>query len=168
MRRHDYINTYLGENPKIRVFFDVKSFLNDETITLEEEDIAVTDALGWYVPKYSKAGAYDDRNFEIQKSDKTIVPLTLGRVSLNPSNWGLGVSAGKVLCAEDLNPVPIATDMNSGATLLLDSNHTLSNLLSVNKSEQALPRLNRIKTVSLKGYRLEQIIPDFEIINRQM
>ena len=36
MRKHDYINTYLGESPKIRVFFDVKSFLNDETITLEE------------------------------------------------------------------------------------------------------------------------------------
>ena len=157
---------YLGENPKIRVSFDVKSFLNDETITLEEEDIAVTDALGWYVPKYSKAGAYDDQDFEIQKSDKTIVPMTLGRVSLNPSNWDLGVSAGELLRAEDLSPVPIATDMNSGATLLLDSNHTLSNLVYADNSDQALPRLNTIKTVSLTGHSLEQIIPDFEIINR--
>lgn len=168
MRKHDYINTYLGESPKIRVFFDVKSFLNDETIMLEEEDIAVADALGWYVPKYSKAGVYDDRYFEIQRDDKTIVPVTLGRVSLNPSNWDLSISAGKLLRAEDLSPVPIATDMNSGATLLLDSNHTLSNLVYIDNSDQALPRLNTIKTVSLTGYSLEQIIPDFEIINRQM
>lgn len=168
MRKHDFINAYLGENPKIRVFFNVDAFLKDEAITLEDEDIAVTDALGWYVPKYSSGGVYDDRNFEIQRDDKTIVPMTLGRVSLNPSNWDLCVSAGKLLRAEDLNPVPVATDMNSGATLLLDSNHTLSNLLYVDKSEQALPRLNRIKTVSLRGYGLEQTIPDFEIINRQM
>ncbi|RZK46131.1 MAG: hypothetical protein EOO94_03320 [Pedobacter sp.] len=108
MRKQDFVNAYLGDNPKIRVLFNVEAFLKDEAITLEEKYVTVKDALGWHVPKYSSGGVYDDRNFEIQKGDKTIVPVTLGRVSLNPSNWDLCVSAGKLLRAEDLDPVPIA------------------------------------------------------------
>lgn len=159
LSKHKFIDMY---RPKIIIFFDDAAFSQNQSITVEEKSKPLSEMLDFFVPKYAKNGAFDDRDFKSQVTDLDVTPLKLSRVSVEPKKWGLEQTSELPLVGS-LGPIPIATDLSSGKTLILDSNHTLANMISLGKFTNTTAQL---KVVEIIGRDLAPAIQDFYILNR--
>ena len=80
----------------------------------------------------------------------------------DPAKWDLKADTANLPSIEQLKPVPVATDLKSGKTLLLDSSHVITSIIATAK----LDLLSEIDIVHITGTSLEDVICDFEILNR--
>lgn len=165
MDKQKFIEEYINRPDKIRVIFHVGAFLQNLSIIYSEERIGIDKVLKFYVPKYSKNGSLDERRIEDQINDPAVVPLRVEDAVSDPSAWGLDASDELVDNIAELNPIPVATDLSSGRTLLLDSNHTIVNILK-NLSQDSFASQS-ISIVRITGEGLEDVIEDFKILNRK-
>jgi hypothetical protein len=167
MNKSKFLELYIncpGE-VKIRMALVIPSFLENETIRITEETIQLKDMLDFYVPKYEKHGKFDSRDFNEQVLDPEVLPLTIKQTMLKPGRWDLAIESDGRPGYDLLHPIPIATDLKSGKTLLLDSNHTITSIVG----ELSAKNLEGItlSVVHVTGNGLEDFIPDFRILNRK-
>ena len=165
MNKLDFLSYFVYQPDKIRMRFIVSSFFQNATIEITKEEVNLRDVLDFYVPKYKKEGKFDTRVIDVQVLDFEILPLKVCEVMLDPIKWDLGIDSDKLPSVERLYPIPIATDLISGRTLLLDSNHTITSIVG----KLDLSHINKIKisVIRIKGRGLEAIIGDFNILNRE-
>lgn len=142
----------------------IPPFLENKTIQIKEETIQLRNMLDFYVPKYEKHGKFDARGFDEQALDLEVSPLTIKKTMLEPGQWDLAIDSNDRPSINQLRPVPIATDLKSGKTLILDSNHTLASILG-ELDKKALESTN-LSVVHITGIGLEGFVPDFMILNR--
>lgn len=164
MDKNEFSVLYLTPPTKIRVSFDVCLFLQDQSVGIIEETIRLADLLDYYVPSFEKNGIYDTRDIADKINDLSTTPLTMSFVVNDPAKWGLGSTGQLTSDVDRLDLVPIASDTKSGRTLILDSNHTLVNLihgLNTNVLEQ-----KTLSVVRIIGADLQYILDDFKIINK--
>ena len=162
MDKQEFLNTYIYAPSKIRMRFDVEAFISDETIQVVKEKLGLQDLLSYYVPKYEKQGERDMRDIKQQLKDSDTHPLLLNKAILDPVKWDLNISTKSLPPIEKIQPVPIATDLISQKSLLLDSNHTITAILSRLKPDLS----TKIDIVRIIGTSLEDVIGDFGILNR--
>lgn len=163
MDKQEFLNTFIYAPDKIRMRFDVETFLNDETIQLVKEKLSLEDLLSYYVPKYEKRGERDIRDIKQQLKDPDVFPLLLSKAIQDPVKWDLNISTKDLPPTEKIQPIPVATDLISQKSLLLDSNHTITATLS-----RLNPDLStEIDIVRLIGTNIEDIIGDIGILNRE-
>jgi hypothetical protein len=162
MDKNYFIEQY--RRPKITIWFCDDIFLQDHQITVDEEMIYPEELQNFFVVKYQKNGVFDSRGFEQQREDFNVRPVTVAQASLKPADWDLALGSRNMPSIESWNPIPVATDTASGRTLILDSNHSVVNIISslVGKNSGAIFPLVRIQ-----GANLQRILPDFEIVNRK-
>lgn len=149
---------------KIRMALIIPPFIENETIKITEETVRLSDVLDFYVPKYKKHGEFDPRSFNEQNSDLEVQPLTVRQTMSNPGKWDLAIPSQQRPSIDKLQPIPIATDLKSGRTLLLDSNHTVVSAVGELNAD-ALDKYS-LSVVHITGIGLEDFIPDFKILNR--
>lgn len=146
------------------MIFNVAPFLQNQTIRITQETVCLIDVLNFYVPKFKKDGEFDNRGIEIQINDLETLPLTVREVVSAPMKWDLGETDDLITDITQLTPVPMATDTKSGKALLLDSSHTIVNIISSSDSN----KLGDIELpiIRITGEGLGDIIGDYKILNR--
>lgn len=164
MDKSEFLKHFLWPPDKIRMLFNVDPFMKNVTIKITKEAVALEAMLEYYVPKFKKSGNFDTRGIEEQIADPETLPIAISEVMKEPAEWGLGIDTSKLPEAKHLDPVPIATDLKSNKTLVLDSNHTIVNLIR-GLGPRELKRTH-IPIVHIKGVDLEDVICDFKILNR--
>ena len=157
--KSEFITLY---RPRIQMIFNNDDFFQNQSIVIAEKTKTLTEFLNFFVPKYKKNGVFDVRGFEDQILDPNTKTLRLSDVYGEPDKWGLAQTSELPMIGS-LNPIPVATDLKSGKTLILDSNHTLANIL--NQSEQ-IDRRTQLRVVEITGRDLAAVIQDFHILNR--
>ncbi len=165
MDKSEFLAQFVYQPDKIRMLFDVPLFLQNATIEITQEEVSLRELLDFYVPKYKKEGKFDSRGIEEQITDPGTLPLAVNEAILDPEKWNLSIGSEKLPRLEQLDTVPIATDLMSGKTLLLDSNHTIISLVS--KIDPDLLSEGKLTVVRIIGRGLEEIIRDFRILNRK-
>ena len=162
MDKLEFLNTFVYATDKIRMRFDVKAFMSDETIQVVKEKLSLEELLSYYVPKYEKHGERDIRDMKQQLKDPDVFPLLLSKAIQDPVKWDLNISTNSLPTIDKIQTVPVATDLISQKSLLLDSNHTITATLSKLK-----PNLStKIDIVRIIGTGLEDVIGDFGILNK--
>ena len=162
MDKQEFLNTFIYAPDKIRMRFVIEAFLNDETIQVVKERLSLEELLNYYVPKYEKRGDRDIRDIKQQLKDSDVSPILLSKAVQDPVRWDLNISTKNLPPIDKIQPVPVATDLISQKSLLLDSNHTITATLS-----RLNPDLStKIDIVRLIGTNLEDIIGDFGILNK--
>lgn len=163
MDKLEFLNSFIYAPNRIRMQFDIEAFMNDETILVVEEKLSLEELLSYYVPKYEKQGERDIRDIKQQLKDPDVFPLLLSKAMQDPVKWDLNISTKSLPPIDRILPIPVATDLISQKSLLLDSNHTITATLS-----RLNPDLStKIDVVRLIGTNLEDIIGDFGILNRE-
>lgn len=162
MEKSQFLNQFVFNPKKITMLFNVNAFIADQALKITTERISTTELLDYYVPKYEKNGKRDARNIEQQITDPYVSPLTVRQVKNYPARWDLDIDITRLPAAKLLEPVPVATDLKSGKTLLLDSSHTITNMIMEHKLNQH----SKIDIVRISGSRLDNIVSDFAILNR--
>lgn len=161
MTKAKFIQRY--QTSKIRVLFNYDVFIRDDTISVVEETIALSEMLAYFVPKYKKDCKLDRREIIEQIADHTVMPLTVAEVFPDPVKWDLYLEELPEINA--LEPIPVATDASTGKSLILDSNHTLVSL--INRMDPASIEAIKVAVVRVIGNPLNsQLIDDFKIIKR--
>ncbi|AKM82709.1 TPA: hypothetical protein DD449_00770 [Candidatus Berkelbacteria bacterium] len=133
-------------------------------VELSEEKILIEDFAEFYCPWYY----VDNREVSFSEAQKnpTARAININKASkINLSDSRMkAISCIKPDIISSLNPIPLAQDLKTNKVLVLDSNKTLIGLYKfflTNKIENV-----KIPVVIIKGYNLEKIVGDFEIINR--
>lgn len=163
MNKSEFISLY--RKPKITVWFEDRLFLDDDSTQVNQEEIEVEEMLDYFVPKYVKNGELDTRGIDEQIRDAGCLPITVREASYNPAKWGLSPDGRVILELLMLSPIPIATDNESGKSLLLDSNHFIVNLVDRTSKDELMSY--KIHVVRITGNELGTLIPDFKILNRR-
>lgn len=165
MDKQQFLDSYVNRPNKIRMIFNRDSFLQNSTIQIRQDRVGLSDVLDYYVPKFKVGGRFDGRGIGAQIDDRATLPLTMREAALDPAEWGLSKDDGPLQPDIGLlEPVPIATDLKSGQTLMLDSNHTIANIL--HERGRSLDKHTTLQVVRLVGSDLEDVVADFKIINR--
>lgn len=163
MNKAQFLDFYYdNQAPLIICWFDELRFLANDTISIVTRNIPLAEALDFYVFRYSVNGTYDDRPIEEKLDDEVTSLITAGEAVTDISRWDLELP-GEELSLDRLWPIPIATDMGSGKTLILDGNHTLANLAADMRDKP----LTMLPFVEVSGHDLARIVPDFKVLNRQ-
>lgn len=167
MDKHLFLDFYIYDRLiKIRVIFNADQFLHNQSINIASETVSLATMISYYVPVSKKREGCDCRGIEERIKDADTSPLTLDEVSLKPSMWGLEKRDESLLDIAKFYPIPLATDLKSGGTLLLDSNHTLANM--VHELDKTTHHDIQLPVLRVSGQRLEDIVPDFYIVNRTL
>lgn len=159
MDKSYYLKMY--RQPKIRVWFNDDNFMSDPSLSISEERISSEELMDFFVPRTKKNGTLDDRGIEEKVRDSNIALITVREAVKNPVAWDLAIDEMMLPTTENMLPIPIATNIQNGRTLLLDSNHCVVTILSKATGTFTL------SVVRLQGDNLENIIEDFKILNRQ-
>lgn len=141
----------------ITVRFNYKALADNPAITITESNRALTEFLEFYVPRYAKAGSWDNRDIGQIAPDASSVIVRLQDVLASPAAWGLRPFSNARRLGEVLWPVPIATDAQSGKTLILDSNHTICTLLTAGMNID-------VPCVEVSGDNLAALGPDLKLM----
>lgn len=164
MDKTEFLEFYIHHPNRVRMIFNEVPFLQNQTIKITQETICLIDVLNFYVPKFKKNGDLDSRGIELQISDPEIMPLTVREVVSAPVKWDLGETGNLITNITQLVPVPMATDTKGGKTLLLDSSHTIVNIIS--KTDSNTFGDIELPIIRISGEGLEDIIGDYKILNR--
>ena len=166
MNKQEFLKTFRSakaQHPIIMIFND-DVFQNDDNVSLIEEEVSLEEVLEYFVPKFEKDGHLDMRGIHEQVADPNVLPLTVSKASSDPARWGLSLDT--IPAVESLSLIPVATDLTTGRSLILDSNHTIVSLVS-KLAPESLSSL-KISVVRILGNGLDSLsIDDFKIINRQ-
>jgi hypothetical protein len=152
MDKSDFLIFYL---PLLTIHFYDSAFSTDDNIKVFEQKLPLKEMLDFYVLRTVKNKLPDTRPIEDREHDLGSKLITLGEARKDPKKWDLDLSHRKI--PENIHPVPVATDLNSDRTIILDSNHLLANL-----QEDTLVYIARIV-----GPNLGRLGPDFIILSRQ-
>jgi len=155
MKIQDFIEQYI-QTGKVSLWVDPRLLLRED-LEVSEEEIPTATLASYYVPRY-----VDDEDILIPKFEGVLANPKPALVSLkqaanNPADFDLMVGNRTLPDLSDIRPIPVATDTISHRTLILDSNHTVSNMFD------QLPE--HVKVIRIKGAHLEQIFGDFQVIN---
>ena len=161
MTKDQFIEAYVPA--RISMLFDVAAFMQNRTITISEERMDLQKLQTYFVPKFAKNGRFDKRHISFQVIDPEVTPITLKQAALDPASWGLSLRSVPAPL-KSFYPVPIATNLLDQKNLILDSNHTLTNLIS--KLNPADIESTNIPVIRISGTNMEGVLPDFQILNR--
>ncbi len=135
MTRGEFIDKYRA---LIRVYFNFEELKDKSSIIIKEGIRPLNEFLNFYVPRYAKEGMWNDQPIEQILHDRDSILVQLKDVIDAPESWDLIPFQNADELRYKLWPIPIATDSESGRTLILDSNHTICTLL-VNKVDIDVP-----------------------------
>lgn len=161
MNKLEFLQTY---GDKLTIWFDYAEFERDDAFTVAEGRVSL-DGLGTYfVPRYKKHGVCDNRSIEEQFDDEDVLPVTAAEASADPEKWNLGLGARPLSTVDALWPIPVAIDIETGHALILDSNHSVVNLLCARE----LGANPEVALAQVSGPHLERLIADFAVLNRHV
>lgn len=164
MQKQEFESHYrdnVHENGGIRL----TGFLWDEFAARNDIEIRLIDVskdkiLNFYVPRFKKNNERDDRKFVEMLEDPDVTPVQVHEVLPALEIWDLDWGGGN-FDVNDLPLLPIATDLNTGKSLILDGNHRICKLLTDDDFEGV------IKFCEIKAANMNRLIQDFTIILRQ-
>jgi hypothetical protein len=155
MDKQHFLNVF-GKNVQTNI---TDRFFADD-IHVFQDEATVDEIKKYFIPVFDNNNKKDNRKIEDQILDQTLKPVTVGKALKNPAMWDMDF--GNRTMPDSINSVLVATDLNSGASLLLDSNHTVINYLKDNPHPKT-----RLEIIRITGNDLGDLVPDFHIINRQ-
>jgi hypothetical protein len=162
MNKSDFLSMYRDpHNLKITIWFNDQNFLNDNNVTISQETINSENIRMYYVLRSKKDGVLDSRGIEERVLDASSTLIVVNEAASDPSSWDLGLEGRILPDSNSLTPIPVATDLSSNKSLLLDSNHCATNLINTSDGSIDIP------IIRLSGANLENIIEDFRILNRR-
>lgn len=153
--KQEFLRRYL---PLIRVRLDWAKFMSDATIELYMGLVTAKQVSQFYVPAYVRGGQLDNRPIEDKLTDPHSKLIRFSTAATQPEKWNL--LAPTSLTLNRLHRVPIATDVHSGKTLILDSNHTLATRAAV------LGTSKPVAVYRVLGVNLQTLLDDFRVLNR--
>ena len=113
----------------VRVHFNPAELISNPSINIITTDKTLSDFLDFYSPRYTKDGKWDNRPVEQIIQSQALSLARLKDIISSPADWGFTPFANVSRLAQSLWAIPIATDISSDRTLILDSNHTICTLL---------------------------------------
>lgn len=145
----------------IRPRIIIDSF-NDEgfrraDLQFRERVVNVQDMDGWYTPWYYHGDAEVTLSPETA-ADPTVRAMCLSEVAAKSKQAGRNQDMATRSIPAVLSVVPIATDTNTGRTLILEGNRTLAAMF-------ARRQFRKIQVLEVLGSNLEQVIGSFAIVN---
>jgi len=163
MNKGEFINKY--RKAQITIWFKDNIFLNDEAISIRDANYKISSLGEFYCPWH-----YDHNNNLIGAIEQAICDPDARSVQLKSSETiHLDRDKENIILSfrnnfpEFSNPVPVATDLNTKRTLILDANKRCialyRNYLD-NKVDEVIP------FIEVDGQGLERLVEDFKIINR--
>ncbi len=159
MKKDEFLDQF--RQGKITIWFNDAAFREDDNIDITEEVVSSEVIKNFHVLRSQKDGVLDHRSIEKRIYDSTSSLVTVNKVAKSPKEWDLELGERVLPEFKNITNIPVATDIESGKTLILDSNHCLANLINQATDDFTIP------IVRLKGKHLERIIIDFYILNRQ-
>ena len=145
---------------RILLHFDYGVFLDSDDIGLRETSRTLKDICLYFTPWYQKNGTVEHR-IEVVLADEGYRAIRVREAKEYPAAYmSNGSSIGRSLIM--LWPLPIATDLKLGKTLLLDSNCTIQSLLTGHE----IDLLEEVPVIEIFGDRLHRLNPDFKVLER--
>jgi hypothetical protein len=147
------------ELENIRVIVDAKNYFNADFVFVETLK-NISDCGNFYHPWYRFRGEVVDFMDAFHDKLGLIAGVKLSEIEKVDLDPQIIIDIAN-LNFDTIHPIPIATDMNIGLTIMLDSNHTLSCLYRrflQTGTDIAIP------VVELKGNNLEDMFFDFAIL----
>lgn len=146
------------------MIFNAKKFTEEPGVSVVVEDVTLAELSDYFVPRFQKDSHLDQRGIEEQIADPNTQPLTAVEAAASPARWNLDTESDEPTPIESLDIVPVATDLQTGKTLILDSNHTLVHIIN---SAGQVSHNSSIPVARIIGNDLSDIVPDFYILNRK-
>jgi hypothetical protein len=163
MNKTEFIDIYMnGARPLIRAKLNSRRLLASEEIEIKRSSKKISELLDFYVLRYAKGGKLDGRSIDSKLSDKSTQLLQLKEVINDLGKWDLETS-DKLPRRDDMWPIPLATDVVTGTTILLDSNHTLAAIVK----NQQLSADTTIACAELIGPNMARVLPDFGFTKKE-
>lgn len=156
MNVSDFIERYRN---LVTVQFDFDGLAAAHDVVIKESRKPLADFLEFYVPRYSKGGSWDDRGIDQIVNDDASSIVQLKDVIASPADWGLPVFPDAESLRKRLWPIPLATDLNTDRTLILDGNHSICTLLIANMN-------GMVPCVEVTGDQLSALGTDLKLMLR--
>ena len=158
MDKADFLKFYRSKTkPLLTIHFYDDIFMADETIKVTLQTLTFKELRDFYVLRAVKNNFPDNRPVEERQNDSQIKLITLKEALENPEKWELDLKGRTIPPLEEIHPIPIATDLNSNQTLILDSNHLLANWPYREGAKVSLAHIT--------GHNLERLVVDFVFLS---
>lgn len=163
MSKDEFLRKY--RRPQITIWFNDNVFLSDVQIDIQEAQYKISSLGEFYCPWH-----YDSNNCLIGSIEQAVGDPAVKSMRIKMSELiNLDEERLKVIDLFIKNfpglndPIPLATDLNTKKTLILDANKRCVALYrNYLKSEID----NNLEFIEITGTGLEKLIEDFKIINR--
>jgi hypothetical protein len=165
MNKKNFLSAYLNlhnASQRLQLRFDRRVFL-DPAIKLETGMRRYSQLLELYVARCKKNGRPDMRDISERRHDPDTALVTLRTVAAEPATWDLEFGDRTVPKPMEIWHIPLATDLRTDRSIILDSTHLLANFGLTGLSPDI-----HLPVVVVTGHDIEDLLPDFEILNRQM
>ena|SRR5665213_2384139 len=150
MNKSDFLNFYRS---LLTIHFYDDVFIADDSIKVTTQTLPFEDFMDFYVLRTAKNNIPDLRRLEDKQDDVESKLIILKEALQNPKKWELDLEHRTIPPVENIYPIPVATDLDSGHTLILDSNHMLANW--------PYPPAMPIQLVRITGRELQRLVIDF-------
>lgn len=163
MNKNKFIKDYLRPKITLNAFKEL-NFLNNSNIKVIKKIVSTTTIGNYYTPWYYY-GEEEIKDFNIVLLNKKARSIKISEVNKRSadSDRNKNIKEYELLVPNQIyfNPFPIATNIDNKKTLILDGNKTLTALFNNRKPIE-------ITLIEILGEtnEIEQMVQDFEIINR--